>query len=220
MAYFIEAEKVSLDDLQKRIARTDLVPSRASLREGIEGKFEALIQQGIQTLANLRKELKNARRMEVLANQTGIELAYLALLRREIESYFPKPFTLKEFDWLSEGEIGKLEGVGIKNAPAFYDAARTSEDRNRLAEATGIPLAALEALFGLVDLSRVQWVSPNFARMLVEAGYASAARLAQADPEELCAALERVNQGGRFFKGKIGLRDIKRLVNAAGYVDH
>jgi hypothetical protein len=52
----------------------------------------------------------------------------------------------------------------------------------------------------------------------MEAGYDSAAKVAAADFEDLHQALIRVNEGNRFFKGKIGLRDIKRLIQAAGYV--
>ena len=33
-----------------------------------------------------------------------------------------------------------------------------------------------------------------------------------------CEALARVNEGDRFFKGKIGLRDVSRLVRSASYV--
>jgi hypothetical protein len=79
-------------------------------------------------------------------------------------------------------------------------------------------MAILESLVQLADLTRVQWVSPTAARMLVEAGYDSVSKLAVADAEDLCEALVRINEGGRFFKGKIGLRDIKRLVKAASYV--
>jgi len=81
-----------------------------------------------------------------------------------------------------------------------------------------VDAALLEALVRLADLTRVQWVSPIAARMLVEAGYDSASKVAAADAEDLCEALVRVNEGDKFFKGKIGLRDIKRLVRAAGYV--
>jgi len=51
MTYHINAEKVSLDDLQKRLEATDLVPSRASLREKIAIRMKALKKQGISTLA-------------------------------------------------------------------------------------------------------------------------------------------------------------------------
>ena len=76
----------------------------------------------------------------------------------------------------------------------------------------------LETLYWLTDLTRVQWVSPTAARMLKAARYNSASMLAEADDEELYQALLRANEGDRFFKGKIGLRDIKRLIRAAGYL--
>ena len=218
MAYHIDAEKVSLDDLRKRIEETDLVPSRVPLLDGIETILEALEQQGITTLASLRNELKNSKRLETVSNVTGIDAQYLVLLRREIGGYFPKPLALKAFDWLPKGEIAKLEQHGIRNTAALYKAASSAKSRTELAKSTDVDDIILETLVRLADLTRVQWVSLTVARMLVEAGYDSASKVAVADSEELCAALMRVNEGARFFKGKIGLRDIKRLVRAASYV--
>jgi hypothetical protein len=218
MAYHIDAEHISLDELQKRIEATDLVPSRASLLEKMESKMKALKQQGITTLARLRNELKTSKRLEALANATGIEAQYLTLLRREFESYFPKPFALKSFDWLPRSEIAKLERNGIKDTAALYEATTSRQKRTTLATSTGIDVTLLEALAQLADLTRVQWVSPTAARMLVEAGWSSAAGLARTDADELCEALARVNAGNRFFKGKIGLRDVKRLIHAAQYI--
>ncbi|HET9914360.1 MAG TPA: DUF4332 domain-containing protein [Anaerolineales bacterium] len=219
MPYHLDAEKISLDDLRKRIEATDLVPSRASLLEEIESKMKVLKQQGITTLARLRNELKTSKRLEAVANATEIETQYLTLLRREIESYFPKPFALKSFDWLSGKEIAKLERNGIKDTAALYEAANTSQQRITLAKSTGIDENILETLAQLSDLTRVQWVSPTAARMLVEAGWCNAAELARADADELDQAFVRVNIGNRLFKGKIGLRDVKRLIHAAQYIE-
>lgn len=218
MAYHIDAENVSLDDLRKRIEATDLVPSRASLLDGIQAIMTVLKEQGITTLAQLRNELKNAKRLAVLAKATGIDAQYLTLLRREIESYFPKPFALKAFNWLPKDEIAKLEKNGMKDTAAFYAAASSTKSRTALAKSVMVDVAVLKALTQFADLTRVQWVSPTTARMLVEAGYDSASKLATANAEDLCEALVGVNEGDRFFKGKIGLRDIKRLIRAAGYV--
>jgi predicted flap endonuclease-1-like 5' DNA nuclease len=218
MAYHIDAENIGLDDLQRRIEETDLVPSRASLLDGLKMKLQALEQQGITTLASLRNELKNAKRREAVSNMTGIDVQYLILLRREIEGYFPKPPALKAFDWLPKEEIAKLEENGMRNIAALYQAAVSVGRGTELTESTGVDAAVLEALVRLADLTRIQWVSPTAARMLVEAGYDSAAKVAAADSEDLYKALVRVNEGDRFFKGKIGLRDVKRLVQAAGYV--
>src|SRR5512133_1979483 len=116
MAYHLDAEKIKLGDLQKRIEATDLVPSRASILEGLGTKMKSLEKQGITTLADLRNELKTSKRLETLAKSTGIETDYLTLLRREIEGRFPKPPPLKDFDWLPKSEIAKLERDSIRDA--------------------------------------------------------------------------------------------------------
>jgi hypothetical protein len=218
MTYHINAEKVSLDDLQKRLEATDLVPSRASLREKIAIRMKALKKQGITTLAEVRNELKNAKRLAAVAKATGIDERYLVLLRREIDGYFPKPVTLKMLSWLPKDEIVKLEQNGIGDTAMLYGATNNTQKRTELAKSAGVALATIEAVAQLADLMRVQWVSPTFARMLVEAGYDSAAKVAAANADELCEALTSINTGDRFFKGKIGLRDIKRLIQAASYV--
>jgi len=218
MAYHLDAEKISLDDLQKRIESTDLVPSRASLLDELGTKMKALEKQGIVTLANLRNELKTAKRLETLAKSTGIGTQYLTLLRREIEGWFPKPFPLKAFDGLPKGEIAKLERNGIRDSAALYEATDSKSKRTALANTAGVDIATLETFAQLVDLTRVQWTSPTAARMLLEAGCSSATKLAKMDADEMCEALARVNAGNKFFKGRIGLRDVKRLIHAAKYV--
>ncbi|MBI5294069.1 MAG: DUF4332 domain-containing protein [Chloroflexi bacterium] len=218
MAYHLDAEKISLDDLRKRIEATDLVPSRASLLNGLGTKMKALEQQGIVTLADLRNELKTAKRLEALAKSTGIEMGYLTLLRREVEGWFPKPFPLKDFDGLPKSEIAKLERAGIRDSAALYEATDSQSRRAALARSTGVDGDILETFAHLVDLTRVQWTSPTAARMLLEAGCDSAHKLAGMDADKLCEALARVNAGNKFFKGRIGLRDVKRLIQAAGYL--
>ena len=180
--------------------------------------MKALEQQGSTTLAHLRNELKTSRRLEAVAKATGIETQYLTLLRREIEGYLPKPSALKDFNWLPKNEIAKLERNGIRDTAALYEATDSKSKRTALAKSTGVDITILEMFAKLVDLTRVQWVSPTTARMLLEAGSNSATRLANADADELYEAFAHVNTGNRFFKGKIGLRDVKRLIHAASYL--
>jgi hypothetical protein len=218
MAYHIDAEKISLDDLRNRIEATDLVPSRASLADEVRKKMRSLEKQGIITLASLRDELKNSKRLAAVSEATGIDTQYLILLRREIESYFPKPVALKVFDWLPKDEIAKLEQNEIRDTAALYEMTSSVKKRSVLAKSTGADTAMLEILARLADLMRVQWVSPTFARMLIVAGYDSAAKVAAANADDLCVALASINYREKIFPGKIGLRDIKRLVQAASYV--
>ena len=200
MRYHLDAERISLDEVRKRIEETDLIPSRTSLLDGISTKIKALKQHGVTTLASLQKELENSRRLEALSNTTGIDRQYLTLLRREINGYFPKPPALKDFDWLPGGEIATLEEKGIRHAAGLYETTSSLEDRTELAKSTGVDMAILEELFRLADLTRVRWVSPTTARMLVEAGYDSASKVAAANAEDLYEALVCVNEGEKFFK--------------------
>jgi hypothetical protein len=218
MGYYIDAENMSLTALQQRIESTDLVPSRVPLLQGIGAVMAALAQHGMNTTADLRTALKTNKRLEAVAAETGIAADYLVLLRREVESYFPRPFPLKEFTWLPGEDIARLEANGIRETAVFYQTGRDPQKMAALADAAQVDAATLETLARLCDLARVQWVSPLFARMLLEAGYNSAAAVAAADAEALHAALLQINEGDRYFKGKIGLRDIKRLIHAAGYL--
>jgi len=218
MRYSIDTDRVSLNDLKKRIEETDLVPSRQSLLDGIEQKFHALESCGITTFSCLREELKNKKRMEALSIKTEISIEYMVLLRREIESYLPKPFPLTEFEWLPQHEIAKLGVMGIRNSEDLYEALDSFKDTSNLQEKTGIDPAVLEDLIRLVALTRVQWTSPTLARVYVEASFKSVEKLASAQAEELHSAIQNINTGGRYFKGQIGLRDIQRLIKAAQYL--
>jgi hypothetical protein len=159
--------------------------SRVCLADKIREKMKALERQGIKTLASLRNELKNSKRLTAVASATDIHTQYLILLRREIESYFPKPVALNVFDWLPEDEIVKLEQNRMGDTAALYEMTCSAKKRSELAKSTGVDTATLEILAQLADLMRVQWVSPTLARMLIVAGYDSAAKVAAADADEL-----------------------------------
>jgi len=218
MPYYIDAERVSLDDLQKRIEETDLVPSRSSLLDDLDGTFVKLKAHGFATLADLRKGLKNPKDIPALSKETGVDTAYLTLLRREVESYFPKAHPVGAFDWFQKDDLDKLESSGLKNTVLLYDALATSEKREQAATALGVDADVIDAISALADLTRIQWVSPTTARMLVSAGYKDAKAVSGADPEGLCSDLDRVNKENKYFKGTIGLRDVRRLMKAASYV--
>lgn len=218
MSYYIDDEKITLDELKKRIKDTDLIPSRTSLLNNLNENIIALQKAGISSLADLRKETRPAKGISLLADKTKIDMQYLTLLRREIEGYFPKPLPLKSFEWLPKNECKKIEAKGFKNSILIYEGLNTVKKRTDLSNEMKIDIQFLNTLFSLVDLTRIQWVSPLFSRMLLASGYENPESVAKANAEKLCNDLEQVNESNKFLKGKIGLRDIKRLVKAASYV--
>lgn len=218
MPYYLNADQITIKELQKRIQETDLVPSRIKLLENIDTIFKKLMAAGISTFADLRKGLKNSKNISSFSKKTGIDSEYLKLLRREIEGYFPKAFPISSFDWFDKKDIEKLEVEGLKNTLLLYEALNSSEKRTRIITTLKIDQKTIDSLRFLVDLTRIQWISPLAARMLAAAGYCNAKEVAKADADKLCNDLDRVNKENNFFKGKIGLRDVKRLVMAASYV--
>jgi len=215
---FLNAEKVSLDDLQKRIKETDLVPSRCSLLEDIDEKFLKLKANGFVTLADLRRDLKNSKKIPALSKRIGIDPAYLTLLRREIESYFPKAYAISDFDWFLKKDLDTMERKGLKNTLLLQEALDTPGKREEMVTTLGLDADFIDSISALVDLTRIQWISPVAARMLVSAGYKNVKSISNANPDKLCSELDRVNKENKYFKGTIGLRDVRRLVKAASYI--
>lgn len=217
MADYAKPETVTLSDLQNRIKATDLVPSRTGLLENIDANFDKLSQQEIITWLDLQKSIKTPKQIEALSKEAGIDLQYLVLLRREVEGYHPKPFLLKDIDWVPQEVITTLVEKGITDSEALYSRGVDEQWRSDFFAETGIDREVLQYFVNLAGLCRVQWVSPNTARMLIEAGCENCHSLSAADGNELFKAMDRVNVDGKYFKGTIGLRDIKRLIEAARY---
>jgi predicted flap endonuclease-1-like 5' DNA nuclease len=215
MAYYIDFATMTLSGLKRRLEEADLIPSQLPLLDGIDKKIAALKKAGISNLEDLSGALHGSKGPAALAAKSGLPEDYLVLLRRAIEGYRPKPVPLRDYPGIDEAVVRALAGAGIADSKSLYEAALGKKERTQLAKATGIEARALEELAHLSDLSRIQWVGSTFARVLYEAGYRSPARIAAADPEAVYEAAVRANEANKFYRGKIGLRDIKRLVKLA-----
>ena len=217
MGYYIDEHLTKLSALQKRLQSTDLIPSQEPLLEDISGRMSALRKAGIATLADLRSSLKTAKALKSLSETSGVESDYLQLLRRTVNGFFPKPRSLNEIDWLDKATADSLKKAGLGNTRQLFDAA-SQKGAAGLATEIGANQKNVQDFVVISDLCRIQWVSPSFARVLVVAGVTSASAIAEADPETLFKAIDQANENARFYKGKVGLRDVKRLVAAAAYV--
>lgn len=203
-----------LAELQSRIESTDLIPSQRVLLDGLGDKMDYLKRAGIHSLADLRVRLKNKGKLENLAKDSGIDADYLTVLRRYIEGLFPRPRPLKAFDWIDKDLVAKLEAIEIKNTQQLYEARSSNQVP---AQDSDFAKRDMKELAALSDLSRIQWVSPVFSRTLIAAGYDSAEKVSKAKPQELYEALLRANEDARFYRGTVGLRDIKRLIAMAAF---
>ena len=215
MGYYINLSRISLEQYIIKLKTGYLPPSRKLLLDDIENLFQRIKNQGIENVEELRIALKTKKKLEEFSVKNRLPLEYLVILIREINSSIPKPNKIKDFPDISPEVIEKLELIGVKHTLQLYERVRTSFNRKKLVADTGISYEVILRLTNLTDLSRVRWVNHTFAFMLYEAGYKTVKELADANAIELHKAIKDLNNEREFFKGNIGLNDIRICINAA-----
>ncbi|HBH24575.1 MAG TPA: hypothetical protein DDY13_14280 [Cytophagales bacterium] len=218
MGYYPDFAAISLSDYARLLQEIDLVPSRAILLEQTALRFKALEKAGIHHLADVLAATKTRPKLIALFESSLVDIDFLTVLGRELRSYQSKPNNISDFPELAPEISGLLEKAGIKNTLQLYDRVITLRKRQELAEETGIDSNIIDQLAHLTDLSRIQWVNHTFAYLLYQTGYDSARKIARADAGKLYKATEKWNAQHQLFKGKVGLRDIKRIIQAAQWV--
>jgi predicted flap endonuclease-1-like 5' DNA nuclease len=127
------------------------------------------------------------------------EMHQLAGLLRE-QRIRRTPFPLKDFRGVDVEHTARLAAAGIKDVKQMLEAGRTHAGRQKLADETGVPLAAIVELVKLSDLARIPGIKGIRARLYHDAGVDTVAEMAGWDPEELRAVLlEFVDRTG--FEG-------------------
>ena len=192
--YHIDPKAYSIHQLKQDLESRDLIPSREPLKEGIQDKFDVLEAVGYKNLEDLIVALKNKKKLEVLAGSTGIELNYLILLRREVNSYLPNPVPLGKFSGFIPDDLASLAELGIRNSRHLFERVENEGDLHTLSSETGIAKEALSELLGLSDLVRAYGVGPAFARILYETGVHSIAELKQFSPQQVVDLYESQTQ--------------------------
>jgi hypothetical protein len=211
--YYLDFSTFSLDTLKVRIETTRLPPSHAMLREKIDERFELLARIGIENLEQLQRELKSKSDVHSFADETGLPLDYLTVLRREVNSYQPKPVKLRDFPGVAPDAVTKLEQIGIRNTKQLFPRVLTPQDRQRLALETQVEDDVILELTKLTDVARLKWVGPKFARLLVESDYDTVESIANSDYESLYQDLMQINESTGIYKGSLGIDDLKDWVN-------
>lgn len=216
MGYYIDLEKISLDDYSTRLQSAYLPPGRMLLKDKTAARFALLKSQGIRNLAELVQHFKQKNGQESIALQTLLGVDYLTILRREVKSLHPKPVKLADFDRVSREVVVKLAHAGIQNTLQLYPYVAKHTNRQRLSATLDIDMAHILELTKLTDLVRIKWVGAGFAGMLYALGIDTAEKASRTDAEQLYEAIRTYNMVKNVFKGHIGLNDIQIFVQAAG----
>ncbi len=215
MGYYSDLASISIDNYRSKLESADLLPSRMILKERLEERFNYFKSIGIKKVLDLQKLLKMKEKLAELAKVDCFSEDYLVILLREINSIQPKPNKISEFIGISPETVLKLEKIGIKDTVKLFDHILTPESRKELAGKTNISEAEILEMTKLTDLSRIKWVGATFARMLYNVGIDTVEKASKADYVELHQKINHINREKNFYKGQIGLHDIKLFVDAA-----
>lgn len=218
MGYYIDLEKISIDDYFKKLESAYLPPSRMILKEMVEERSRHFKSLGIKNVKELISLLKKKDTVAKLSKVDCFSDDYLTILLRELNSSLPKPNKIAEFAGISKDTVEKLEKIGINNTEKLYDKVLKKVERQSLSGLTGIKEDEILELTKLADLSRIKWVGVTFARLLYDLGVDTVEKVSKADPVDLHTRLTQMNKEQNLYKGQIGLNDMRILVNAASEV--
>jgi hypothetical protein len=206
--YYIDLQTFRLEKLKNRLKNFRLLPSQQILRERIDERFALLSRKGIENVHQLQGALKTKSKVQSFSEETGIPVEYLTILRREVNSYQPKPINLKDFPGVNLEFTRVLDKVGIKNTFQLFPHIISREGRNGFAKMNGIDDEELLELTKLTDVARLKYVGPKFARLLIATDFDTVEKIAKSRAAELYDALMRANAECGIYKGKFGIDDM------------
>ena len=215
MGYYIDLKNISIDKYKEILKSAVLIPSWSVIERDIDKNFDIIKNHKVSNLDELLLALKDKDKIHEFSKQTGLQEDYLVILKRVVNGYRQKPNAIKDFTCVTEDTVVKLEKAGIKDTLRLYDNILTDKRREALSNEIGISKDEMLKLAKLTDLSRIRWVNHTFAYVLLEAGYDSAEKVANADYQELYYAVKKLNEERKIYNAHIGVRDMKMVVEAA-----
>ena len=215
MGYYVDLATITLEAYKEKLRNAYLPPSRKMLKERLDERFAHFAKADINNLKELQQTLKKKDKLDILLKEDCFKGDYLTVLLREINGTLPKPNKISDFSGITPEVVAKLEKVGIKDTQKLYDRVKTQQSRNELAKLTGISPEIIIELTKLTDLSRIKWVGATFARMLHDIGVDTIEKACNIDPNILYEKINQINKDRNYYKGQIGLNDIRIFVNAA-----
>ena len=199
MPYNLDLSAISVQEYKEMLKAQNLLPGRRMLHQDIDHIFDLIGKQGIEHIAQLRKQLSAPKKLASFAAAIGISGEYLVLLKREIGSLEQKPVPIEGFPGIDEAEVASLKSMSITTSKDYYEVASSNSDE----------------LFCLCDLVRINGVGAVAARAFYEAGYRSVADIACADAGDMLERVSEVNDEKQYYKAKLGVKDMQFCIDFA-----
>ncbi len=213
--YHIDLEKYSLRKFKNNLKSREMIPSRVSLKDELDERFNILEINGITNLKELIDALKTKAKIELFSKETGLTIEYLTLLKREAKSYLSNPVRLDKFPGIPTKYVARLASEGIKNSRQLFNAAKDRNERERISESTEIPIESLNEIVCLSDLIRAYGVGPVFARIIYDVGIKSIQEFVEHTAEDFIKIYEEKEQK----KADFGVNEIQFSLELAKELD-
>lgn len=218
MGYTIDCKNVTLPKILERIHSTDLVPSLTCLKTQAEDVLERFRNAGVHNLEEVRKFLSTKKRLSATGTLLQVDENILVLFKREIEGWIAKERPLDEFDWIPAQTRNKLKIQGIVNSREVFNQLGTPAFRKAASKQWNIEQDIMDDLFALSSLLRIRWLSPSFTRIFHDLQH-TVATLQHAQADRLTKQIDECNKTKKYYKGKVGERDINRIIHESRYVE-
>ena len=101
---------------------------------------------------------------------------------------------LTKIEGVDEKTAQKLRDTGIRTTGALAKQGNTASGRNEIAKTTRIPAETILHWVQQIDLLRVSGVGPEYAVLLLDAGFSDITELGKNEPEHVYRKLARLNQ--------------------------
>jgi hypothetical protein len=212
LGYMLDLSKISLKEFKKELKTGRLLPSRKPLLDDIETKFACLEKEGLVNLSSLKTALSSSSKIEKLSLKTGIPENYFKLLRREVNSVLPTPIKFCDIPNISEKIVKRLKALNITDTETLFPHIKDTGSRREFEKKSGLSMEEILWLTRLVDVSRIKWVGPRLARLIVDTKYNTVEKLAASDPLDALKAFNDAKRLHKAYQGALGINDINSWI--------
>ncbi len=147
-----------------------------------------------------------------MVKKTGLSINYLKLLKREVGNVLPVPIKFSEIPNIFEKIIKKLTDLNITDTEILFPYIVNNQSRKEFLKKSGLNDDEVMWLTKIVDVSRIKWVGPKLAKLIVETKFDTVEKLASAKPFEALDALNEAKQTYKEYDGPLGINDFNSWI--------
>jgi len=219
MAYYIDLSKITLEQYKEMLLTRYILPSQMILRNHIDKYFKKIESSGISTLSALKEQIKTKVSAAKFAKKLKIPEDYINVLRRELCSHHPPARHLDEYPTISNYAKNVLSDMDVVKSDQLYPLMMSPTSRKSMCSKLQLTDNQALHIAKLMDVTRLRYVSPLFATLLVHSPYDTVKSIATADPQKMYETLVQINKEKEFFQGHLGKNDTLFLIQDTEHVD-